>query len=67
MSGQIETVMQENRVFPPAVEFVAGANISGMAAYQALCAQADSDHAGFWARLARENLLWQKPFTEALD
>ena len=67
MSGQIETVMQENRVFPPAAEFVAGANISGMAAYQALCAQANSDHAGFWARLARENLLWHKPFTEALD
>ena len=38
-----------------------------MAAYQALCAEAERDYEGFWARLARENLIWQKPFTKVLD
>ena len=43
------------------------ANISGMAAYQALCDEAARDFTGYWARLARENLLWHKPFTQVLD
>jgi acetyl-CoA synthetase len=63
----IESVLHETRVFPPSAEFVRQANISGMAAYQALCAEAERDYAGFWARLAREELIWKKPFTQALD
>jgi acetyl-CoA synthetase len=38
-----------------------------MAQYQALCAEAERDHAGFWARLAREQIQWHKPFTRTLD
>jgi len=67
MSGTIESVLQEDRLFPPAAEFVKQANVSGMAAYQALCDEAAADFEGFWARLARENLLWKKPFTKVLD
>ncbi len=67
MSGTIESVLQEDRLFPPAADFVKQANVSGMAAYQALCDEADADFEGFWARLARENLLWKKPFTKVLD
>ena len=67
MSGQIQTVLQENRVFPPPESFVAQANVAGMAAYEALCEQAEQDHAGFWAGLARQQLLWQQPFTQVLD
>jgi len=63
----IETVLQENRVFPPSREFVAQANISGMDAYRTLCAEAERDFQGFWARLAREELLWHKPFTKVLN
>ncbi len=33
----------------------------------ALCAEAERDYEGFWARLARENLAWQSPFTKTLD
>ena len=47
--------------------FVKQANISGMDAYRKLCAEAEKDFEGFWARLARENLLWRKPFTKTLD
>ena len=70
MSAQtsaIESTLVENRVFPPSDATVAAARISGMAGYEALCAEADKDYEGFWARLARENVVWNKPFTQTLD
>jgi acetyl-CoA synthetase len=63
----IESVLQETRVFAPAADFVKQANVSGMAAYQAMCEEAERDYEGFWAKLAREHLLWQKPFNKVLD
>ena len=63
----IESVLQENRIFAPSPEFVAKANISGMDAYHALCAEAERDFTGFWERLGRSELLWHKPFTQVLD
>src|SRR5574337_710840 len=63
----VESVLIENRVFPPNEALVRQANISGMAAYQALWKEAQSDYPAFWARLARENLVWTKPFTRTLD
>jgi len=66
-SATIESVLQEDRLFPPSPDFVKQANVSGMAAYQALCDEAERDFEGFWARLARENLAWKKPFTKTLD
>src|SRR5215203_1652620 len=59
--------LQENRVFAPPPTFVANAAISGMDAYNKLCAEAEADYEGFWARLARENISWHKPFTKTLD
>jgi len=38
-----------------------------MAAYQALCDEAERDFEGFWARHAREQLVWHKPFSKVLD
>ena len=67
MSASIESILSETRVFPPSPEFVKNANVSGMAAYRALCDEAERDFEGFWARLAREHLLWRKPFTKTLD
>ena len=63
----IESVLQESRLFPPPEGFVRDANVSGMAAYQALCDEAARDYEGFWARLANEHLLWREPFTQTLD
>ena len=63
----ITSVLVENRVFEPSAEVVKAARISGMAGYEALCAEAERDYEGFWARLARENLDWDKPFTQTLD
>jgi acetyl-CoA synthetase len=67
MSAQIESVLNETRVFPPSEAFVKQANVPGMAAYQALCNEAERDFEGFWGRLAKENLLWHKAFTKVLD
>ena len=57
----------ETRLYPPPAEFAAKAAIPSMAAYQALCDEADKDYEGFWARLAREHVAWKKPFTQILD
>ena len=67
MSSQIESVLSETRVFPPSPAFVKQANISGMDAYRKLCAEAEKDFEGYWARQAKEHLLWHKPFTKTLD
>jgi len=67
MASTIETVLTEKRVFPPSPGFVKQANISGMEAYRKLAAEAERDFEGFWGRLAKEHLLWQKPFTKVLD
>ena len=63
----LESVLHEDRVFTPSAQTVAGATVSGMEGYQALCAEAERDYEGFWARLARETLSWHKPFTKVLD
>ncbi len=63
----IESVLQESRVFSPSEAFVKQANISGMDAYRKLCAEAEKDFEGFWGRLAKEHLLWHKPFSKVLD
>jgi acetyl-CoA synthetase len=66
-SSAIESVLVENRVFPPAESVVKAARVSGMGQYQAMCDAFEKDFEGTWARLARENLVWSKPFTRTLD
>jgi len=63
----MEPLKQENRVFNPPADFVKGAAIPGMDAYQKLCDEANQDYDGFWGRLAKENIHWKKPFTKVLD
>ena len=65
--SSIESNVTETRVFPPAEAVVKKATISGMAAYEALCKEAEQDYAGYWARLAREHVSWKQPFTKSLD
>jgi acetyl-CoA synthetase len=59
--------MHENRVFEPNPDFVNSAAVSGMPAYEQLCKEAKEDYEGFWAKLARELLIWHKPFTKTLN
>ncbi len=62
----IQSVMQENRVFAPSSQWAAQANVT-KAAFDAMNTKAARDFAGGWADLAREHLLWHKPFTRVLD
>ena len=65
-AGQIDTVMHESRLFPPSDEFASKARIKSLDEYQALWDQAKADPPQFWAELAREELHWFEPFTEAM-
>ena len=51
----------------PSDEVVKNAAVSGMDAYKALCAEAEADYEGFWAKRAREFITWKTPFTQVLD
>jgi acetyl-CoA synthetase len=66
-ASTIESVLIENRVFPPDARASQGARIGSMAAYEALCKEATDDFDGFWTRQARANVVWTKPFTRTLD
>jgi len=67
MSVQSDSAPTELKTHQPPAALVAAARVSGMAAYQALCAEAEADYEGYWARLAREFLSWKTPFTQVLD
>ena len=42
-SSSIESTLVENRVFEPSAATVSAARITGMDAYNALCAEAEAD------------------------
>ena len=63
----IDSILTENRVFPPSDAFRKAAAVSGRDAYDALCAEAAADYEGFWGRQAREQLTWHRPFSQVLD
>ncbi len=64
--GQLDTVMQEARLFPPPKEFAAKARIGSLAAYEAMWNEANADIEAFWGKLAGE-LHWFKPYSKVLD
>ncbi len=54
-------------IYNPSPAFVQKAHVSGMAAYEALCKEAETDYQGYWGRLAKEFITWKTPFTKVLD
>ncbi|MFV1921443.1 MAG: acetate--CoA ligase [Methylotenera sp.] len=63
----IESVLHENRIFKPSATFQQNAAVPSMDVYNALCKEAEQDYEGFWAKLARELIVWHKPFTKTLN
>lgn len=63
----IESVLHESRIFNPSTSFSNAAHVGSIEAYRALCAEANADYEGFWAKLARELLIWHKPFSKTLN
>jgi acetyl-CoA synthetase len=66
-SAQIDTVMQEKRIFPPPQEFSSKASIKSLSEYQELWDDAASNPPEFWADLARKELHWFEPFEKPLE
>ena len=63
----IESVLQEERIFAPSEELSACSRISNMATYEEMVAKAKTDPEGFWGGLARKELHWFEPFHTVLD
>ncbi len=65
-SGQIDSVMIEERVFPPSEAFTSKSVIGSLEAYQKLYDDAKDDPVAFWDKLAQNELHWFKPYDEVL-
>jgi acetyl-CoA synthetase len=65
-SQNIKSVLVEERRFTPSDDFTARARLKP-ADVEALRAEAARDHQGFWARQAKTELRWHKPFSVTLD
>ena len=63
----IESILQENRLFPPSAEFAQNATIKSFEEYQQLYAKAKADPQAFWAQLAEKELHWFEKWSEILD
>src|SRR5229473_7383100 len=62
----IQSVLQEDRVFPPSAQFREAATLKA-GELQGMYAKAVHDYVGFWADLARAEMDWHRPFTVSLD
>ncbi len=62
----IDSTLQEDRVFPPPPEFSRHAHIKSREEYDQLCARAAADPEAFWADVARE-LHWFRPWDKVLE
>ena len=65
--SNIESILQEKRVFNPPQEFANQARVRNMTEYQKLYDLAAKDPAGFWAKLAERELHWFKRWGKTLD
>ncbi len=64
--GQIDTVMHEERLFPPSEAFASRSRFGSMAEYEAAWNEAKDDPEAFWAGQAAE-LHWFTPYDKVLE
>jgi acetyl-CoA synthetase len=62
----IQSVLQEDRVFPPSAAFRKQATIKA-ADLDRMHERAAQDYVGFWGDLAAAEIHWERPFTRILD
>src|SRR6187401_2640784 len=65
-STAIESVLNEDRVFPPPADFAANAHIKSFEEYEQIYAEAAADPQAFWAKQA-ENLDWFRKWDTVLE
>ena len=66
MAADIETILQEQRVFQCSDDFKSHAHIRSLDDYRRLFQEAETDPAAFWGRIAAE-LHWFKPWDKVLE
>lgn len=65
--ANIESILQEKRLFPPSTEFSQNAHIKSAEDYQRLYDKAQSNPEAFWAELAEQELDWFQKWDTVLD
>jgi len=63
----ITSVLHEERVFHPPKAFAAAAHLGSMAAYRKLYQESIRSPERFWARRAKEELVWYRPWKSVLQ
>ena len=63
----IESILQEQRLFPPPTDLAAQAEVKSLADYEQLYAKAEADPQAFWAELAETELDWFEKWDTVLD
>ena len=63
----ITSVSREHRKFRPSAEFKAQANLGSDTTYKRLYAESVNTPEKFWAKQAKEQLVWRKDFKQVLD
>ncbi|HEX3436510.1 MAG TPA: acetate--CoA ligase [Pseudacidobacterium sp.] len=66
VSTDLDSILRENRVFPPPAEFAAKAHIKSLAEYEEMYRRSVEDPENFWANAAHE-LHWFKTWDKVLD
>jgi acetyl-CoA synthetase len=66
-STRIESVLQEHRIFPPSKEFSKRAQIKSLAEYRRLYKESITAPEKFWAKQAKNELVWFKPWKKVLE
>ncbi|WP_414621135.1 acetate--CoA ligase [Calothrix sp. CCY 0018] len=65
--ANIESILQEKRLFPPTAEFSQNAHIKSAEDYQRLYDKAKANPEAFWAELADKELDWFQKWDTVLD
>jgi acetyl-CoA synthetase len=63
----ISSFQHENRIFPPSKAFSALAHVKSLAAYRKLYKESIKSPDRFWARQAKAELVWYRPWKKVLD
>ncbi len=66
-SPNITSMLQEERLFPPAKAFSAKAHVKSMAHYRKLWNESIKSPERFWGKQAKQELVWFKPFKKVLQ
>src|SRR6516225_10386753 len=62
----LDSILRENRVFPPPAEFSARAQVKSLEQYEAMYRESIADPEAFWAKAAAE-LEWFKRWDKVLE